>query len=412
MAAAPVLAPPPSVAGGAAPAFAQVGGELSGLESHVAANPDDLASRSQLARAYSERGFIAEAVAQYLELAARDPTDQGSREQIAGLVRRQMPTWLPGRAESLAPFRHSTLDLVLAGPQVGQLRDLPANAAAESPLARLLVTEEGFPAIEGQSHDGVHKWLFPWVDYGYHWSPSSARWLMRARVHWGRAEDAVLARSALTTTLAFCAVTQERLGADPSRSSRGRSQRPVEVWVCEGGEPGLPAAPVKGARSVGRDIYLYSAGITRAPAEWFRELAHEYGHVAFPGIGGFTDTDDPWADGCLAELLFPKWLAAGPEWLPWPASEAERQAASRRQELIARVRATGPDARLLAGTDTGARDHFLGLALWLEEWAGPRALGDALRQCSRGRAADFAAAAESAARARGLELWPVKNAQP
>jgi len=231
---------------------------------------------------------------------------------------------------------------------------------------------------------------------------------MGARAHWDRPEDAALAQSALRVLLAFCAVGEEHLAGDLRARAdigtpaprRGQGwEQPMDVWLCQQGQPG--------ARSIGRDIYLYSTGTARAPTEWFRELAHECGHVAFPGVGGFTDSDDPWADGCLAELLFPKWLCGrAAEWLPWAAADAEREAGPRRQELIARVRQTGPDQRLLAGADAAAREHFVGLALWVEEAAGPRLLGEALAECRRGRATQFVAAVESLAAARCVQVWP------
>ena len=155
---------------------------------------------------------------------------------------------------------------------------------------------------------------------------------------------------------------------------------------------------------MGRDIYLYSTKTSRPPAEWWRELAHEYGHVALPGIGGYADTDDPWADGELGELLFVKWLAAGKpsDWLPWSLEKAEKIAAARRQELIAG--AAGPlDATRLNGTDAKARDYFLGLALAAEEKHGPGILGAALVECPRGRPAQFVAALRECVKGSGAD---------
>ena len=122
-----------------------------------------------------------------------------------------------------------------------------------------------------------------------------------------------------------------------------------------------------------------------------------------PGIGGFRETADPWADGFLGELLFVKWLAEGgqPEGLAWSVLEAERAAAARRRSLMARAR--GPFSRVrLAGAGEQAQDYFLGLALWVEAAWGPRLLGEALARCPRGTAADFVAAAERLQRERGL----------
>jgi hypothetical protein len=398
VAAALTLASPRSASIGVEAAHAQVGGELSALERQVAQCPDDSQSREQLGRAYAERGFVEEAVAQYLELLARDPSDAASRGRVEELVALRMPMWLSERAEGLAPFRRSVLDLALGD----------RDSAAGIVRGRFLVTQQGFSASEGYDHDRTHGWSFPRIDYGYAWVPASGRWVMKARAHWSRPEDAGLAQGALKLLLALYAVGREYLDRDPTRPLRLRSEQdwgqPVDLWLSERKEPG--------ARSVGRDIYLYATKTNRTATEWFRELAHEYGHVAFPGIDGFTDTDDPWADGELAELLFPRWLSAGsPDWLPWSAVDAEREAEPRRREMIARARATGANPSLLVGTGNAAREHFVALALWVEEAAGPRLLGQALAQCPRGRPSQFVAAAEMLARPRGLDLWPVSGGQ-
>ena len=131
-----------------------------------------------------------------------------------------------------------------------------------------------------------------------------------------------------------------------------------------------------------------------------RQVAHEYGHVALPGIGGFTETDDPWADGHLGELLFPKWLAESgvPGWVPWSVARREREAARERErlrglwscdELRALWQEQTPAAEPLDGDDAAARDRFLGLALHVEATEGPSFLGRALRRCPRGRPGEF-----------------------
>jgi hypothetical protein len=144
----------------------------------------------------------------------------------------------------------------------------------------------------------------------------------------------------------------------------------------------------------------------RAPAEWLREAAHEYGHIAFPGMGGFTKTEDPWVDGDLGELLLIKWAAANgqPPGLTWSLQEAEAIAAARRRSLIAKAKGKVNLARLKPPT-AAARDYFLGLVLRVEASAGPRFLAEALARCPRGKPADFITAANALAKERGLTLW-------
>lgn len=366
------------------PAGAQVGKEFGDLERSVSSHPDDPEARRTLAEAYAQRGFIEEAVAQYLALLSRDANDADAGERIKALVAERMPSWLPAEVEQAPPFPLQVFELSLAD---------PARAGAEVPH-RLLVTQAGLPAGEGCRTDRLHKWAFPSVEYGYAWDPKAERWVMKGRAHWARPDDRDLAQSALKAFLALWCVGSEYLRRDPTRPWG----QPIDLWLTERGEPG--------ARAVGRDVYLYATNTPRPPEEWWRELAHEYGHVALPGIGGFTDTDDPWADGELGELLFTKWLAAGksPERLPWSVEAAEKIAAARRQVLIAG--AAGPvDTTRLNGTDEKAKDYFLGLALRVEAAAGPRFLGEALAKCPRGSGARFVAAVQKLARERAVDPW-------
>ncbi len=457
---------------------------LAELERLVAVAPEDRELRLRLAAAYEERGLLEAAVAEHLAMLARQPEDEEARRRAEELVEERMPRWLPEAAEQVAPFKRTALQLELerAGQEtrfprlrsgqacpteptrdggVGRPRPTNAGGAQESrptnaggaqesrPIGqgakkvsyRLLVTEEGFAAREGERWDEVHQRGLPWVDYGYVWEAGQGRWVMKVRVHWRDVEDGELAREALRATLAFYCVAREYLGCDPTAGGKL-----VDVWLGTRGRPG--------ARAVGGSVYLYSVGTPRAPAEWVRQVAHEYGHVALPGIGGFTETDDPWADGHLGELLFPKWLVGSgvPEWMPWSVEEWEAEAREERARLMGiwpreelggllwqeasscrtqeqwqeasscrtqeqwqeqapaergswGGRRQAPAEHALSGRAEEARDCFLGLALHVEEAAGPRFLGEVLRRCPRGTATEFAAAVERLAEERGMEVW-------
>jgi len=405
-------------------AWCGVGGELAELEWLVAHAPENCELRGRLAGAYEERGMLEEAVAEYLAMLAREPGNEGARGAVEALVKERMPKWLPEEVEEVGPFECEVLEMELVEPEgtvvgvdrcrgacdvrrpevegeilrfaqndnIGAGVATPALQSGENvkPIEyRLLVTEERFSAREGERWDQVHQRALPWVDYGYVWEPAAKRWVMRVRAHWAEAAEAELGQEALRATLAFYCVAREYLGCDPTEPWA----TPVEVWLGRRGRPG--------ARAVGQSFYLYAVRTPRSPAEWVRQVAHEYGHIALPGIGGFTETDDPWADGHLGELLFPKWLVAearlaesgAPEWMPWSVEEWEREAAVTRQRLLAGAEGELEAARL-QGLGEEAQDYFLGLALCVEEVAGPRFLGEVLRRCAGGRAADFVAAAE------------------
>lgn len=363
-------------------AQARVGGELRDLEWLVDHAPGNLRLRRQLAHEYEARGLLEDALEQYLAVASRDPTDEGARRSARALVEQRMPAWLPREASDWTPFARELLELPLG-----------ARGTASWQVFQLLVTTEAFPGPAGG--DPLERRRFTRADYGYVWEQEPRRWMLKARVHWDSDADRGLAQAALRITLALYCAARHRLACDPVEASGA----PVDVWLTVEGEPG--------ARALGAAMYLYSIRTPRPPEEWVREIAHEYGHICLPGIRGFTDTDDPWADGHLGELLFSKWLTEGcvPSWMPWSVASWEREAAERRSRLIGDAARHGFDAALLAGRGAEAMDHFLGLALLVEERAGPAFLGEALRESSGGRPADFAAAVDRLAAARGLRLW-------
>lgn len=338
------------------------------------AHPQDQVTVHRMAaQQYEVPGLVEEAVAEWIKVLALSPQDAEARARVDALVRKQMPMWLPEEAERAAPFRCEVLEWVWQG-------QAPAEQAVQQ---RLLVTAVEFAAREGERWDELHETGFPHIDYGYVWSQAKRRYEARVVAHWEEPSQAALAQKALRATLVFYALAREQLGFDPTRPWGD----PVDIWVTNRGEPG--------ARAQGSSIYLYAAKTERAPGEWLRELAHEYGHVSFPGIGGFAATADPWADGELAELLFAKWLAAtAPEWMPWPVEGWEAEAKAERarlmgswtddqmKELTGRVTRSLPTA--LTGADSKAKEAFLGLALRAEEMKGPRFLGEVLKKCGRG----------------------------
>jgi len=340
-----------------------VGGEFAELEDRVAKQPGDLPARRALAEAYAAGGFVEESVEQYAAILTARPEEAGARAQAAALLARRMPRWLSADTPAAALFKH-------------ELRDLRAGGG------RCLCTSARFAAHEGERFDPVHEWRFPSIEYGYLWEAARARWELKARCHRGEGIAPEMGDKILAAVLVFHGLVRAHLDCDPTVVRR----RPIDVWVTQKGSPG--------AHAVGTDIYVYTAHVSRPPEEWLRMLAHEYGHVSFPGIGGFEATDDAYADGYLAELLLPKWLASGavPQGMPWPVEAWQARARERRAALIAAA-AGEPDGERVSGNDQAARDYFLGLALRIEERFGSRRLGEALKRSAPAGAREFAAAA-------------------
>ena len=116
---------------------------------------------------------------------------------------------------------------------------------------------------------------------------------VRFVVHYLKPEDLPLAQRIGGVLARLYWVGQDYLGLSP------RDNRPVDVWLSRSGEAG--------GEEWGRNIYLFAIDEARAPAEWVRELAHEYAHLALPELGPFTKPEQ-WASGYLGERLFMKWL--------------------------------------------------------------------------------------------------------
>jgi hypothetical protein len=394
---------------------------------------DQMTAHRLAAAQYEVHGLVEEAVAEYIKLLALAPGDVDARARVEALVRKQMPMWLPEEAEGAAPFKCEALTWGAPARGTTGAGGKPPRAPwrlppyGDGPAQRFLVTAVDFAAREGERWDELHEAGFSHIDYGYAWSESKRRYEARVVVHWEEPAQGELAGKALRATLVFYCLAREQLGFDPTRPWGD----PVDIWITNKGKPG--------ARAQGSSIYLYAAKTERRPGEWLRELAHEYGHVSFPGIGGFTETSDPWADGELAELLFPKWLmgfgaeasrltdggqaeatkatkaAGGPEWMPWAPAEWEAEAKGERERLMGLWAEEGvrkligqetrgyaamsgrhpgpPVADLgtpaLQGNDQITREAFLGLALRVEEMKGARYLGEVLKKCPRGTATQF-----------------------
>src|SRR5206468_11771889 len=112
-----------------------------------------------------------------------------------------------------------------------------------------------------------------------------------------RAEDEPLARrvGGVLARLHWLAVEYLGLVPDPADAIA----RTTNVWLTREGRPG--------GEEFKRNVYLYAVGEDRAPAEWVREVAHEYSHVVLPAFGPFA-SPERWANGYLGVRLFLKWL--------------------------------------------------------------------------------------------------------
>lgn len=180
----------------------------------------------------------------------------------------------------------------------------------------------------------------------------------------------------------------------------------VDVWLMRQGGQGTAADA--GGEQTKNDIYLYNLTAERKPIEWVREIAHEYGHFALPGVSGYTAPEE-WANGVLGERLFLKWLRddlrAGrlrSEDLSFVTPEQLDDYIARQvTPLVRRFVRDGAEERLMGKRDAGGMDYYTGFALYLDSVYGSRALLDALAYTSPSqngvfiRATDFLKGAQA-----------------
>lgn len=161
--------------------------------------------------------------------------------------------------------------------------------------------------------------------------------------------------------------------------------RRVDVFLSEGGKPGGEQGVFEGPDENGRlrsfnCIYIYDLDSFREPLEMAREIAHEFGHVVIPPIGGF-DKPERWANGALGERIFLSYLSSS-------RIANEDRMGARTEALKAWVEANvsrladevflrGPDQDLVAGKAV-PMEVYLAMMLMFYE-ALPDAFGRATR---------------------------------
>ncbi len=89
----------------------------------------------------------------------------------------------------------------------------------------------------------------------------------------------------------------------------------------------------------------------------------------------------------------------------WSPDEWTGREAAERERLVAEARSIGAEEEKLRGVGGEARDYLLGLALHVEEVAGPSFLSTVLRRCPAGTAAQFVAAAAKIGGQEGIDVW-------
>ncbi|HEX2952187.1 MAG TPA: hypothetical protein VHV83_21850 [Armatimonadota bacterium] len=216
---------------------------------------------------------------------------------------------------------------------------------------------------------------FQWMLYAYGYDKTDQSWHLRFRVMWqdvpGK-EDVRLMLAQQTAQLLLR--LYGTVDAYTGLASRFSDKGVVNVWLTEKGNPGAEASS--------ENLYVYNVGTPRVGMEWVRELAHEYGHLVLPPVGGYKSPE--WsANGSLGENLFMRWLVLNRDFTsdphPWVrAIEGEALQEQRIFPLITKYANAGPQATVLRGTDKEAMDTFVGMGLYLEALRSGRYLAGVL----------------------------------
>lgn len=174
------------------------------------------------------------------------------------------------------------------------------------------------------------------------------------------------------------------------RRARMRADHPlnqpvVNVWLTDQDEKGIVSD--LGGEQFGNQIYLFNVRKMRRPVEWAREIAHEYGHYALPGITGFTQPEE-FANGVLGERLFLKWLnedlRAGKlkiDSLPLVSPDQLDEYILRQvTPLVNLIAQKNWDISQLKRSDSAGMDYYTALALYIDTIYGSRVLVDAMAE--------------------------------
>ncbi|MBI2302309.1 MAG: hypothetical protein HYU66_25680, partial [Armatimonadetes bacterium] len=182
----------------------------------------------------------------------------------------------------------------------------------------------------------LHKWRFDRCLLGYTFEPVEQRrnlmgnlvwdplepwyatdgarwqiWQLRFRVFYpsqalgAGADYSGLARELLDTLLRGQWVGREHLG----RQATDARQQPdiLDVWLTENNAEQFDEA---GGERWFNNLYFYQLATPRAPAEWVREVLHEYGHAMLPKVGRYLASRryENWLEGYLGERLLMRCL--------------------------------------------------------------------------------------------------------
>jgi len=362
---------------------------IADLEQAVAEDPALLTAHRWLSRLYADKGLLDQALDSGAAALLLNPLP-ADKEHLARLLDRGFPQSMALRTPDAIPLQKTELAIEVSTDRL---------ASRPGPWRAFFFVADG---REASARDPKFDLPFDRAYHGYVLDPANSRWRLRFVAHYaaaagaGRRELAVNCTNLLLRSACLCQAHLGQAAGDP---------KPLHIWLAEGGKPG--------AESWGPNIYLLSAGAAREPAEWVREMIHEYGHAALPGVNHFGEPE-PWANGRLGEQLLSRWLedsrASGAEH-PWLAADLGALAGDADRCLGEFVR-SGLASALLDDHSAAGMDFYLGFVNYVERALGDRVLAAAMRLTVGNTPRAFVLGVQQALRqeiGNGIELRAVQE---
>ena len=222
---------------------------------------------------------------------------------------------------------------------------------------------------------------------------NEALWRQKVRVFYASTDAAEQERAEKTGAqfLRVQALFSTILGRENSYSS----DRVTTVWISRQSAEWPRTAPADGWNagawidSSADQMMLFRTGEERSPAEWLREIAHEYSHIAFPPFAGFQMPLEPFGNGRLGETILMLWAAQNPStfFAPDEIDEARKNCrfhvARHAIPALDTWLESDPTKPLSTKGDAKSLNQLIGLALQIERVYGAAVLRRALDEAAK-----------------------------
>ncbi len=248
------------------------------------------------------------------------------------------------------------------------------SAATGGSVTLIGIDGRGFSNLSTLS-DPENQWPFPALVAAY--TPGAGdptKSVLVCSVHYQIQDDQEFAGRVGRLLVLLRSALMRRTGQVPALES------PFNVWLARGD------ATTPGGEQWRNNVYLYDVGDGRSSIEWIREIAHEYGHLAIPPVGGDYTSPEAWANGYIGERLMVRWLAdpdlagAGAVEQDWGRTFSGYPNFKRIliDPALQTFEQHGLSRSMLARRDETGMRYVIGLLLYIDQAKGGEALGSLL----------------------------------